>query len=75
MTDIVLVILSTTSLSFLGLGVQPPAPEWGTMIAEGRGFIMTAWWMVTLPGLAIVVVGAAISLFADGVADMLRARD
>ena len=75
MTDIVLVILSTTSLSFLGLGVQPPTPEWGTMIAEGRGFIMSAWWMVTLPGLAILVVGVAISLFADGVADSLRNRD
>ena len=75
MTDIVLVILSTTSLSFLGLGVQPPTPEWGTMIAEGRGFIMSAWWMVTLPGLAILVVGVAISLFADGVADSLRGQD
>lgn len=72
MTDIVLVILSTTSLSFLGLGVQPPTPEWGSMIAEGRSFIMTAWWMVTLPGLGIVLVGIALSLFGDGVADLLR---
>ena len=75
MTDIVLVILSTTSLSFLGLGVQPPTPEWGSMIAEGRSYIMLAWWMVTLPGLAIVLVGFALSLFGDGVADLLRNED
>jgi len=75
MTDIVLVILSTTSLSFLGLGVQPPAPEWGIIISEGKGFILTAWWMVTLPGLAIVLVGLALSLFGDGVARWLRDGD
>jgi len=72
MTDMVLVILSTTSLSFLGLGVQPPTPEWGVMIAEGRGFILSAWWMVTLPGLAVVLVGVALSLFGDGIARILR---
>lgn len=75
MSDIVLVILSTTSLSFLGLGVQPPTPEWGSMIAEGRGFIISAWWLVTLPGLAIVVVGIALSLLGDGLADLLRTED
>jgi len=75
MSDIVLVILSTTSLSFLGLGVQPPTPEWGSMIAEGRGFITTAWWLVTLPGLAIVYVGLALSLFGDGLSDLLRAEE
>ena len=72
MTDMVLVILSTTSLSFLGLGVQPPTPEWGVMIAEGRSFILSAWWMVTLPGLAVVMVGVALSLFGDGIARILR---
>ncbi len=72
MTSIVLVILSTVTLSFLGLGVPPPTPTWGTMIAEGKSFIFTAWWMVTLPGLAIVVVGLALSLLGDGVADLLR---
>lgn len=75
MTDIVLVILSTTSLSFLGLGVQPPAAEWGIIIAEGKNFILTAWWMVTLPGIAIVVVAGALALFGDGAADALRAQD
>jgi peptide/nickel transport system permease protein len=58
MTDIVLVILSTTTLAFLGLGLPPPTPTWGTMIAEGKSFIFTAWWMITLPGLAIVLVGS-----------------
>lgn len=75
MTDIVLVILSTTTLAFLGLGLPPPAPTWGTMIAEGKSYIFTAWWTVTLPGLAIVVVGIALSLFGDGVADWLRERE
>lgn len=70
--DIVLVILSTTALSFLGLGVQPPTPEWGSMIAEGKGFITTAWWLVVMPGLAIVFVALALSLVADGLADLLR---
>jgi peptide/nickel transport system permease protein len=74
MTDIVLVILSTTSLSFLGLGVQPPAAEWGIMISEAKGFLLTAWWMVTLPGLAIVLTGIALSLFGDGIARWLRER-
>lgn len=71
-TSMVLVILSTVTLSFLGLGIAPPTPTWGTMIAEGRNFIFMAWWMVTLPGLAIVVVGLALSLIGDGVADLLR---
>jgi peptide/nickel transport system permease protein len=75
MSDIVLTILATTSLSFLGLGVQPPTPEWGSMIAEGKSFITTAWWLVTFAGLAVVVVGVALSLFGDGLADVLRVED
>ncbi len=73
--DIILVILSTTSLSFLGLGVQPPTAEWGGMIADGRGFMMTAWWLITFPGLAIMLAGLALSLFGDGLADLLRIED
>lgn len=72
MTDVVLNILLGSSLSFLGLGAQPPAPEWGLMIAEGRTFLATAWWMSALPGLAIVVTGVAFSLIGDGLADVLR---
>lgn len=71
-TSMVLVILSTITLSFLGLGLPPPQPTWGTMIAEARNFIFTAWWMITLPGLAIVVTGLALSLLGDGIADLLR---
>jgi len=72
MSDVVLNILLGSSLSFLGLGAQPPAPEWGLMIAEGRTFLATAWWMSALPGLAIVITGVAFSLIGDGLADMLR---
>ncbi len=73
-TSMVLVILSTVTLSFLGLGLAPPTPTWGMMIAEGRNFIFGAWWMVTLPGFAIVLVGLALSLLGDGVADLLRGK-
>src|SRR5262249_12972399 len=57
MSDFVLNILLVSGLSFLGLGLQPPTPEWGSMVAEGRDFILQAWWISTLPGLAIVVTG------------------
>jgi peptide/nickel transport system permease protein len=72
MADIVLVILSAASLSFLGLGIPPPTPEWGQMIAEGRIFLLRAWWPVTLPGLVIVITAISFSLFGDGIADWLR---
>ena len=71
-SDIVLVILSAASLSFLGLGVPPPTPELGAMISEGRSFILLAWWPVTLPGLVIVVAAVAVSLVGDGVSDIFR---
>lgn len=74
MSDMVLCILSATALSFLGLGVQPPQPEWGQMITEGKIFLVNAWWIVTIPGLAIVVTGIALSLIGDGLADWLRPR-
>ena len=71
MADFALNILLVSGLSFLGLGVQPPLPEWGSMIAEGRDFIFQAWWISTLPGLAIVVVGAGLSLIGDGLSRRL----
>jgi peptide/nickel transport system permease protein len=74
MTDFVLNILLVSGLSFLGLGIPPPDPEWGTMVAEGRDFIFDAWWICTLPGLAIVVTGAALSLVGDGLAQRLGER-
>jgi len=71
-SDVVLCILLGTSLSFLGLGVQPPTAEWGAMIADGRNYILTAWWMTTFPGLAIAVIGVTFSLLGDGLAHELR---
>lgn len=65
-------ILMGSGMGFLGLGAQPPAPEWGLMIAEGRGFLVQAPWMSAFPGLAIVAVGGAASLLSDGLADLLR---
>lgn len=68
MADFVLNITLLSSLSFIGFGVQPPAPEWGSMIAEGREYIFDAWWIATLPGLAIVFAGVGLSLLGDGLA-------
>jgi peptide/nickel transport system permease protein len=67
-------IIVGASLSFLGLGAQPPTPEWGAMLSEGRAFIQTAWWMSVFPGLAIMVTVLAINLIGDGLRDMLDPR-
>src|SRR5262249_38327568 len=72
MSDVVLTILAVTSLSFLGLGIQPPSAEWGLMIAAGRHFIFDAWWIAPAPGLAIIYVGIAFMLLGDGIDDILR---
>jgi peptide/nickel transport system permease protein len=74
MSDFVLNILLVSGLSFLGLGIQPPIPEWGSMIAEGKEFMLQAWWVCTLPGLAIVITGTALSLIGDGLAKRLGER-
>jgi len=71
--DIALDILLAATLGFLGLGVQPPTPEWGTIIAEGRNFMTTAWWISFFPGIAIIITGGGFALLADGLADVLRA--
>lgn len=71
MSDIVLNILTLAALSYLGLGVEPPTPEWGGIIAQGQRNLRTAWWISTLPGLFIVLVGAGFSLIGDGLADRL----
>ena len=75
MVDAIGNIILAASLGFLGLGVQPPTPEWGTMISDGQNYITTAWWLTTLPGLAVVFVGVAFSLIGDGLADVLRPGD
>ncbi|HVX31086.1 MAG TPA: ABC transporter permease [Nitrolancea sp.] len=72
MADIALYILLAASLSFLGLGAKPPTPEWGALITEGQAYMTTAWWMSTLPGVAIVITGIGLSLIGDGLSDLLR---
>jgi peptide/nickel transport system permease protein len=72
MSDIVQDILAIVTLSYLGLGIQPPTPDWGTMISNGQDFLTTHWQLSTIPGLAVVVTGLGLSLIGDGLADLLR---
>lgn len=65
------VILTAAGLGFLGLGAQPPLPEWGAMIATGRRYMIDSWWLVTFPGLAILSVSLAFNLIGDGLRDAL----
>jgi peptide/nickel transport system permease protein len=74
MSAVVLNILAGASLGFLGLGVQAPNAEWGSMIAESREFFLTAWWLPVFPGLAIACVGISFSLLGDGLAAAVRRR-
>ncbi len=64
-------ILDAAALGFLGLGAQPPTPEWGTMLADAREFVLRAWWVVTFPGLMILITVLAFNLFGDGLRDAL----
>ncbi len=70
-SDVMLCMLVAASLSFLGLGVQPPSPEWGAIISEGRPFILNAWWMCALPGLALAFTGTSLSLMGEGISHVL----
>ena len=74
MTEIVLVMVAIVTLGYLGLGVQPPTADWGTMIAEGQPFMLTKWWLSVVPGLAVVYSGIALSLVGDGLADVWRVK-
>jgi peptide/nickel transport system permease protein len=74
MADIVLNILLASSLSFLGLGTQPPNPEWGLMVTEARDFFLRDWRLMTYPGLAVLITGAAFGLIGDGLAQALRPK-
>ena len=72
MSDIVIVILAVVTLGYLGLGIQPPAPDWGSMITDGQNFLQPDQWMAIMPGVAVVFTGIALSLLGDGLADILR---
>jgi peptide/nickel transport system permease protein len=74
MADMVLNILLASSLSFLGLGTQPPNPEWGLMVAEARDFFLRDWRLMTYPGLAVLLTGAALGMIGDGLAQALRPK-
>ena len=67
-------IIAGAALSFLGLGIRPPTPDWGEMLSNGRSFMTTAWWLSTFPGLAIMIMVMAINLFGDGLRDALDPR-
>jgi peptide/nickel transport system permease protein len=69
--DMAGIILTAAGLGFLGLGAQPPAPEWGAMIATGRQFVLDQWWVATIPGIAILVVSLGFNLLGDGLRDVL----
>lgn len=68
------IILTAAGLGFLGLGAQPPSPEWGAMTSTGRRFMLDSWWLVTMPGLAILTVSLAFNLFGDALRDILDPR-
>jgi peptide/nickel transport system permease protein len=72
-SDIVFATLALAAFSFLGLGIPPPTPEWGAMIADGQSFIRTNWWLATVPGLVIVGLGLGLSLIGEGLEEGLRA--
>jgi peptide/nickel transport system permease protein len=74
MVDAIGNILLASALGYLGLGVQEPAPEWGSMIADGQNYLVTLWWVPTIPGIAVVIVGIAFSLIGDGLAAYMRPR-
>ena len=68
------IILTAASLSFLGLGAQDPTPDWGLMVNQGQGYFVTQWWLVTFPGLAILITALAFNLLGDGIHERLDPR-
>ncbi|WP_420404709.1 nickel transporter permease [Nisaea sp.] len=72
--DMAGIILTAAGLGFLGLGAQPPIPEWGAMISAGRKFLLDQWWVATMPGLAIFIVSLGFNLLGDGLRDILDPR-
>lgn len=72
--DMAGIVLTAAGLGFLGLGAQPPMPEWGLMIAQGRQYLLDQWWVSTIPGLAIFIISLAFNLLGDGLRDAMDAR-
>lgn len=74
MTDMIGLLVAIVTLGYLGIGITPPTPDWGTMISDGQPFITTAWWLSAIPGFAVVYTGIALSLLGDGLADIWRKK-
>jgi peptide/nickel transport system permease protein len=72
MSDVLLAILAIVTLGYFGLGVPPPTPDWGAMIADGQQFLTTKWDLSVIPGVAVVITGLGLSLIGDGLADLMR---
>jgi peptide/nickel transport system permease protein len=72
--DVGYAVLATAALSFIGLGAQPPSPEWGTMIAGARTFFREAWWFITFPGIALSLTVVGFNLLGDGLRDYFDPR-
>ena len=72
--DMAGIILTAAGLGFIGLGAQPPLPEWGAMISRGRTFILDQWWVATMPGFAIIIVSLGFCFLGDGLRDVLDPR-
>ncbi|WP_108722222.1 ABC transporter permease [Gorillibacterium timonense] len=74
MTDMAVLLVAIVTLGYLGIGIAPPTPDWGTMISEGQPFLATKWWLSAMPGFAVVYTGIALSLVGDGLADLWRRK-
>jgi peptide/nickel transport system permease protein len=72
--DMAGIILIAAGLGFVGMGAQPPTPEWGLMVASGRKYLLDQWWVATMPGLAIFIVSLGFNLLGDGLRDVLDPR-
>ena len=72
--DMAGIILTAAGLGFLGLGAQPPAPEWGAMVSSGRQVLLDQWWVATIPGIAIFVTSVGFNLLGDGLRDVADSR-
>jgi peptide/nickel transport system permease protein len=66
--------VAVITLGYLGLGVQAPTPDWGSMISDNQAFITSRWWLPAMPGFAVVITGIGFALLADGIADVWRVR-